>query len=121
MFNCNPNFASVYCSVGYYLIPWHDLCIDYCVSYFLSTSSLPYLCEKRLVNLHALIGALRQDLSPTMPAVADRWVGIGHAAQKHSPLIVELLLSFSYALVHCHHWVIKVCGLSTNREDETVH
>lgn len=68
-----------------------------------------YLSEKRLVDLHSLIRALRQDLSPAMPAVADGRVGVGHTAQKHSPLVVELLLSFSYTLVHRHHRVIEIC------------
>lgn len=67
---------------------------------------LSHLSEKRLVDLHSLVRALRQYLSPAMPAVADGRVGIGHTAQKHSPLIVELFLSFSYALVHGHDRVI---------------
>ena len=70
---------------------------------------LSYLSEKRLVDLHSLIRALRQDLSPAMPAVADGRVGVGHTAQKHSPLVVELLLCFSYTLVHRHHRVIEIC------------
>lgn len=83
---------------------------------------LSYLSEKRLIDLHSLVRALCQDLSPTVPAVADRRVGVGHAAQKHSPLIVELLLSFSYTLVHRHHRVIKVCSKGgINREDEAIN
>lgn len=70
--------------------------------------TLSYLCEKGLVDLHTLVRALCQHLSPAVPAVADRRVGIGHAAQEHSPLVVKLLLSFANALVHRHHWVIKV-------------
>lgn len=82
---------------------------------------LSYLSEKGLIDLHSLVGALRQDLSPAMPAVADGRVGIGHTAQKHSPLIVELLLSFSYTLVHRHHRVIQVCERSTNRGEEAIN
>ena len=70
--------------------------------------SVSYLSEKGLVNLHSLVRALRQDLSPAVPAVADGRVGVGHAAQKHCPLIVELFLSFSYTLVHRHRRFIKV-------------
>lgn len=70
---------------------------------------LSYLSEKWLVDLHSLVRALRQYLSPAVPAVTHWRVGISHAAQKHSPLIVELFLSFSYTLVHGHDRVIKVC------------
>lgn len=82
---------------------------------------LSYLSEKRLVDLHSLVRALRQDLSPAMPAVADGRVGIGNAAQEHSPLIVELLLSFSYTLVYCHHRVIKVCERKESRKLSIKH
>lgn len=83
----------------------------YCSSPGWDSTPLPlsYLCEERLVDLHALVRALRQDVSPTMPAVADGGVGIGDAAQEHRPLVVELLFCFSYTLVHGDHWVIKVC------------
>lgn len=78
-------------------------------TYIPTTFPLSYLCEKGLIDLHALVGALSQDLPPTMPAVADRRVGIGHAAQEYCPFIIELLLSFSNTLMHSNHWVIEVC------------
>lgn len=90
---------------------------------FSSTLPASYLCEKGLVDLHALVRALRQDLSATVPAVADRRVGIGHAAKEHRPLVVELFLSFSYALMHRHRRVIKVCESSTHgaEEEPSIH
>lgn len=68
-----------------------------------------YLSEKRFVDLHPLVRALRQHLPPAVPAVAHGWVGVRHTAQEHRPLIVELLFSLSYTLVHRHHGVIQVC------------
>lgn len=67
---------------------------------------LSYLSEKWFIDLHSLVRSLGQYLSPSVPAVADRWIGIGHAAQEHGPLVVELLLCFSYTLVHGHDRVI---------------
>ena len=81
-----------------------------------STLPLAYLREKWLVDLHALVRALRQDLPPAVPAVADRRVGIGHAAEEHGPLVVELFLSLAYTLMHGHHRVVKVCEWSTHTQ-----
>lgn len=70
---------------------------------------MAYLSEERLVDLHALVGALRQHLPTPVPAVADRRVGVGDAAEEHRPFVVELLLGLTDALVHRHHWVVQVC------------
>lgn len=82
--------------------------MNYCllVSSVRTTLPLSYLSEKGLVDLHSLVRALCQHLPPAMPAVADGRVGVGHAAQKHGPLVVELLLRLSYTLVHSHNRVI---------------
>lgn len=68
-----------------------------------------YLSEERLVDLHTLVRALRQYLPTPVPAVADRRVGVGYAAEEHRPLVVELLLGLANALVHRHHRVVQVC------------
>lgn len=76
---------------------------------FLSSSlPLPYLSEEGLVDLHALVGALGQNLAAAVPAVADGRVGVGHAAQEHRPLVVELLFGLADALVHRHDRVVQV-------------
>lgn len=67
-----------------------------------------YLCKEGLVDLHALIRALGQDLFATPPAVAHWGVGVGHAAQEHRPLIVELLLSLPDALVDGYNGIIQI-------------
>lgn len=84
-------------------LPLDYFCLKLCLQTMLPLS---YLCEKRFVDFHSFVRALGQHLSPTMPAVADRRVGVGHAAQKYSPLVIELFLRFSYTLVHRNHWVI---------------
>lgn len=78
-----------------------------------------YLSEKGLVDLHALVRPLREHLSAAVPAVADGGVGVGHAAQEHRPLVVELLLRLSYTLVHRHHGVVQVCGTEEQSPDMT--
>lgn len=82
-----------------------------CLSRPLSPTApaVSYLCEKRLVDFHAFIRALGQDLASAVPAVADGRVGVGHASQEHGPLVVELLLGLSDALMHRHHRVVQIC------------
>ena len=75
-----------------------------------------YLGEKGLVDLHPLVRALRKHLSATMPAVAHGRVGVGHTAQEHRPLVVELLFSLSYTLVHRHHGVVQVCRTKVDKQ-----
>lgn len=67
-----------------------------------------YLCEEGLVDLHTLVGALREDLAPAVPAVTHGRVGVGDTAQEHRALVVELLLGLADALVHSHHWRVQV-------------
>lgn len=67
-----------------------------------------YLCEEGLVDLYSLIGALQQHLLATSPAVPDGRVGVGHAPEEHSSLIVKLLFRFADALVDCHYRVIQI-------------
>lgn len=44
------------------------------------------------------------------PGVVDRWVGVGDTAEEHGPLKVELLLSFTDALVHRDQRIVQVWG-----------
>lgn len=76
-----------------------------------SSSSGPqaYLGEEGLIDLHSLVGALRQVLPAAPPAVTHRRVGVGRAAEEHRPLVVELLLSLAHTLMNCHHGVIQIC------------
>lgn len=73
-----------------------------------SEGVFPHLCEKRLVDLHPGVGALRQHLPPSPPGVVHRWVGVGDAAKEHRPLEVELLLRLADALMDRDHRVIQV-------------
>lgn len=75
-----------------------------------------YLSEKGLVDLHPLVRTLRKHFSAAVPAVAHGRVGVGHAAQEHRPLVVELLFSLSYTLVHRHHGVIQVCWTEADKQ-----
>lgn len=69
---------------------------------------LSYLCEERFVDLNTLVWTLRQHVPASVPAVAHRRVGVGHAAEEDSPFIVKLLFGFSYTLMDCYHWIIQV-------------
>lgn len=67
-----------------------------------------YLGKEGLVDLHTFIGSLRENVSSSVPAVADGRVGVGHTTQEHRPLVVELLFRFTYTLMNRHHRVVQI-------------
>lgn len=75
-----------------------------------------YLSEKGLIDLHPLVRTLRQHFSAAVPAVPHGRVGVGHAAQEHRPLVVELLFSLSYTLVHRHDGIVQVCRTKGDKQ-----
>lgn len=69
-----------------------------------------HLCEKRLIDLHPGVGALRQHVPASPPGVVNGRVGVRHTAKKHRPLEVELLLRLPDALMDRYQRVVQVWG-----------
>lgn len=69
-----------------------------------------YLCKKGFIDLHPRVGVLRQQLIVPLPAVVNRRVGVGDAAEEHRPFKIKLLLRFSNALMDRDVRDVQICG-----------